>query len=291
MIFSDSAEKKVEIETKCPRCGKKISNNACDFCGYMLKKEEKNLIKKSEQVFNDNVNTQDEYSTSCPDCGMQLFPDEKWCSNCGRLIARKISCFCCGEDVDRDTDLCPKCGANIRQIDVSKSRNPKTRKFIMRDGSVVESNKWFLFGQCVFIMGVLLIFAAVIFLIIEGDTSCFIPGVVIMCIGMICSTYGSYKIHKGKIIVRNENDKIRKTNPNFRSEEDEEDIWDKLKNFSKKRKINTISSDSKSNMNQLSLYEELSNLKTLLDENILTQLEFDETKKSIIEKYQKNIKQ
>ena len=39
------------------------------------------------------------------------------------------------------------------------------------------------------------------------------------------------------------------------------------------------------------MHEELRNLKSLLDENILTQSEFDEAKKAILGKYQKNINQ
>lgn len=296
MIISNNIEKKVDIETKCPRCGKKISNYTCDFCGYKLK-EEKALILESQKIFSDSTNDQAEYYALCPDCGMQVFNDEKKCSNCGchldwnveELKTNKTSCFCCGEFVDTNTEICPKCGANLKQLDISESRNPYTKKYLMRDGSVMEGNGWLRWGTVALISG---FFITLYFLIFGADTPSIITSVVIMCIGIACSVYGSYKVHKGKIIVRKDNDKIRKTNPDFKSQEDQEDIWDKLKKLTKKEQpIYNIANNSENKLNQLSMHEELRNLKSLLDENILTQSEFDEAKKAILEKYQKNINQ
>ena len=273
MAKSDNAEKKVDIEIKCPRCGKKINNYTCNFCGYML----------------------DEHYGLCPNCEMQVFDDEKKCSNCGTLLdwdveelkTNKTICFCCGKDIDVNTEICPKCGADLTQLDISESRNPYTKKYLMRDGSVTEGNGWLICGALALIVGFLMTLSSAIF---GADIPSIIIGVIILCIGIVCSIYGSYKAHKGKIIVRKENDKIRESNPKFKSKEDQKDIWDKLKILTKSKAKNiNISNQLSNKTNQLSMYEELKKLKSLLDDNLLTQSEFDEAKKALLKKYQKDI--
>lgn len=296
MIINNNIEKKVDIETKCPRCGKKISNYTCDFCGYKLK-EEKALILESQKIFSDSTNDQAEYYALCPDCGMQVFNDEQKCPNCGcnldwnveELKTNKTSCFCCGEYIDKNTEICPKCGANLTQLDISESRNPYTKKYLMRDGSVMEGNGWYIGGAIALVAGIMFF---LYFITFGADTFSIVTSVVIAGIGVLLTMIGSYRKHKGKTIVRKENDKIRETNPDFKTDEDTEDVWDKIKKLTKKEQpIYNIANNSENKLNQLSMHEELRNLKSLLDENILTQSEFDEAKKAILEKYQKNINQ
>jgi len=195
----------------------------------------------------------------------------------------KTNCFFCGAEVDNDVTKCPKCGATLAKLDISENRNPYTKKYMTSDGEIVEGSGWEIWGTFILIFGIIIFLIGLVTTLTVGTI---IASIIFIAIGATLLTIGSYRKHKGKVIVREENEKIREENPEFKSQEDEEDIWDKLKKI--KTKNNNTCNGFDVN-NQSNIQDQLRNLKSLLDENILTQAEFDKAKKIILEKHQNNI--
>ena len=297
MILKNNIEKETEINNaKCPRCFKdiNISDEKCKFCGYDLSEHylkedeitEEDIEGNEEDVDEDNYDDEDieeEDVIICDRCGMQVFDDETYCSHCGNEIEREedeeydveyITCFCCGKEVDASTVRCPKCGANLDHLDTSDTRNPYTRKYIMSDGSQAEGNAWQIWGILALLFGG----GIFLFSLIEYDPGSIIASLIVAGIGILLLLIGSYREHKGKEIVRKQNDVIRRNDPKFKTKEDKIDNWDKAKS-----KINSIKnkiipqSTPKSSMS-----EELRALKSLLDDGIITQEEFEKKKKDIL---------
>ena len=173
MVYNEKIFDKDEYCVLCPECRKQVFDyeKKCSNCGTLLDWNVEELNNnKMYSSYNREKLDKDEYCALCPDCGMQVFDNEKKCSNCGTLLdwdveelKNKISCFCCGEKIDKDDAVCPKCGANLTKLDISESRNPYTKKYLMNDGSVMEGNGWYIWGAVALVSGIMLFLYFVIF--------------------------------------------------------------------------------------------------------------------------------
>ena len=262
MILKNNVEKETEINNaKCPRCFKNIniSDEKCKFCGYDLSE----LHLKEDEIPEEDVG-EDEYDEDYDEEDIEDEDED----------VEDLTCFCCGKEVDASMTRCPKCGANLDHLDTSDTRNPYTRKYIMSNGSQAEGNAWQIWGILALLFGG----GVFLFSLIEYDPGSIIASLIIAGIGILLLLIGSYREHKGKEIVRKQNDVIRRDDPKFKTKEDKIDNWDKAKS-----KINSIKnkiiphSPPKSTMS-----EELRALKSLLDDGIITQEEFEKKKKDIL---------
>lgn len=259
MILKNNVEEETEINnSKCPRCFKNINitDKKCKFCGYDLSE----VTLKEEEISEEDIEDE-EYDIY--DGDDDEVDEEDY-----------ITCFCCGEEVEEDMTHCPKCGAKLDHLDTSDTRNPYTRKYIMSNGSQAEGNAWQIWGIIALLFGG----GILLFSLIEYDPGSIIASLVVAGIGVLLLLIGSYREHKGKEIVRKQNDVIRKDNPKYKTKEDKIDNWDKAKNklSSIKNKIMPRSTPKSS------MSEELRSLKSLLDDGIITQEEFEKKKKDIL---------
>ena len=188
-----------------------------------------------------------------------------------------ITCFCCGEKVKESETTCPKCGATIERLDIPENRNPYTKIYQDSDGTYFEGSAWETWGALLLIFGIVIFFIGLIATLTSGTI---IASLVFIGIGVTLLVIGSYRKHKGKEIVRKENDIIRETDADFTTKEDKLDGWDKAR-----EKINSIKKNILSKkVNTPTLAEELRELKKLLDDNIITQEEFAKKKHDLLNK-------
>ena len=188
-----------------------------------------------------------------------------------------FTCFCCGEKVKETEIICPKCGASFEHLEIPENRNPYTNIYLGDDGTYVEGNAWDIWGAVILIFGIGIFFIGLLSTLTSGVI---IASLIIAGIGIILLTIGSYRKHKGKEIVRKENEIVRETDSNFTSKEDDLDGWDKAKKAINSIKNRTLSKK----ISKPTLAEELRDLKKLLDENIITQEEFDKKKHDLLNK-------
>ena len=52
----------------------------------------------------------------CEKCGVEMENSEKVCRNCGALQKGAKFCQHCGEAIDVDCIICPKCGKQVQQL-------------------------------------------------------------------------------------------------------------------------------------------------------------------------------
>ena len=188
-----------------------------------------------------------------------------------------ITCFCCGEEVKESETTCPKCGATFEHLDIPENRNPYTKTYQGSDGTFFEDNSWGIWGAFIFMFGISIFLIGLASTITSGII---VASLIFIGIGVILLIIGSYRKHKGKEIVRKENEIIRETDANFTTKEDKLDGWDKAKEA-----INSIKNSVPSKkVKTPTLAEELRELKKLLDDNIITQEEFDKKKHDLLNK-------
>lgn len=216
----------------------------------------------------------------CPICGKLFDYNSGICLNCGyqpnKINSTEKKCFCCGATIPAKAESCPVCKAEIPPEKVPH-RNPNTKEYINKRGRIYESNGWLKFGSLLIINGSLLL---IYLLLTASDKDSIIMSLISIGCGIILITIGTYRVHMGKKIVRKENDKIRNYNPHFQSEEDEIDNYDKISNAIK----HLFKQENKQKDNSIKISSELRDLKSLLDEGILTQEEFDSEKEKILHK-------
>ena len=60
---------------------------------------------------NPKQETSNEY---CPECGNQLYPNAKFCNNCGHKIERELKCSQCGCKITEKDKFCSNCGNKLQ---------------------------------------------------------------------------------------------------------------------------------------------------------------------------------
>lgn len=141
-------------------------------------------------------------------------------------MERNNKCFCCGKSIKVYDTNCPYCGAILQTIEIDAPKNPNTQKFILRDGTQVETNKCYLIGLYITYGALLLLLGTL--LSKPEDLGEFIGGFIVLGIGALLMLIGCIREHKGKVVVRRQNDIERQLNPNYRTKEDDEDLLDKI---------------------------------------------------------------
>ena len=178
-------------------------------------------------------------------------------------------CFCCNKLVKGEDIECPYCGALLKGLEVEDTRNPNTSRFVMSDGSQIESNKFILFGSRMTVLSLIIM----IYVAFDNLADCLIM-LPVLGIGIVLWVIGYIKIHQGKIIVRQENDIIRQDNPDYRTKEDDEDILDKIR-----RKVGAINIQIGK---KDSVEEKLRELKGYYEEELISKEEYERAKASIL---------
>lgn len=93
----------------------------------------------------------------CPECKAQISDKAEKCPQCGVPLAKQF-CKFCGEKIDKDCVICPKCGKQVKEL-VDNNRNiiiNSSASATATGGAQVGRavNKWVAFCLCLF-LGVL----------------------------------------------------------------------------------------------------------------------------------------
>jgi predicted RNA-binding Zn-ribbon protein involved in translation (DUF1610 family) len=289
-MIEDKKEKGVNSDMKCSRCGGILSpdQDKCNECGYINKKDKEINEDKYSKKSSDELNEKEESLKNnndfkCVKCGSTLIEGQLYCFECdtkqpeqaiysnNSLLNFEV-CHICNTQLKENQYICPNCGAHISKISGEDSKNKYTHKYIDSSGNQFESNGFINWGVvCVFIS----FFAGIATLVDGSGLGAF---VFFLLTGATLIIIGSYRIHLGKVELRNE---ILNEEKLELSEELKEDGWDKVnKGISNaKKKVTNIFSDNK----KQSLKEQLTELKELLDEGLITENEYDNKRNKLLD--------
>lgn len=97
----------------------------------------------------------------CRNCGEKLEDNAEVCPKCGakQQDDTKETVFCkhCGEEIDADCIICPKCGKQVQEIKSStpniviNNSNENVNTNVNRIAGVKYCNKWTSFFLCLFL--------------------------------------------------------------------------------------------------------------------------------------------
>lgn len=94
----------------------------------------------------------------CIKCGNEILDGTDFCPDCGAQQNRKPTKFCkhCGEKIDLDCIICPKCGKQVEQLkqeqpNVVINNTNTNQNTINGNMSVRMRNKWVALALCFFL--------------------------------------------------------------------------------------------------------------------------------------------
>lgn len=98
---------------------------------------------------------------NCPECNKEISDMAENCPNCGVPIKKKKFCKHCGEPIDKDCVICPKCGKQVEElkkiseniiINNNNSASASASATIVTPVYVGRAkNKWVAFCLCLFL--------------------------------------------------------------------------------------------------------------------------------------------
>lgn len=93
----------------------------------------------------------------CVKCGAEINNGEKICNNCGALQDGAMHCKHCGEAIDKDCIICPKCGKQVGEIKaeqpniVINNSNNNVNTANVSGAYGRQKDKWVAFLLCLFL--------------------------------------------------------------------------------------------------------------------------------------------
>ena len=95
----------------------------------------------------------------CAKCGIELSDDTNICPECGAVLKETRYCPYCGKEIDKDCIVCPQCGKQVGQLKQEQPQivinnanaNTNNNNVTAAFKQMKECNKWVAFFLCLFL--------------------------------------------------------------------------------------------------------------------------------------------
>ena len=186
-LINEAKTQKNKIE--CVRCHHVNFSYAqvCAFCGRRMKKASDIRLGTLES---DSTCKFGELKSGKLMCDGEHVESGKIANSPNKNVRQETKkCFLCGREINDFDEQCSHCGAKQKQIETSDTGNPHTKRYLLSDGTQIESNLWQILGSAALICGVAI---SLYFLVFAFDLEALLGGIVIISIGILSIVMGSY---------------------------------------------------------------------------------------------------